>query len=284
MLPSVAALKTDQVRVESLSLYPVKSLRGHQVARAEVAPWGMQGDRRWGVVDASGEPVTARQVHALLGIRAEHRPADGGLRLTAPGLGTLEVDPPYTGHLVAVGFSRLSQARSCATGVDAWLSEAAGERLRLVWQDDPRARTVSARHGGRPGDVLSLADAGPILLTSNASLVKLQDWVGADGPEISMTRFRPNVVVDGTEPFAEDLWEEISIGEVVLRRSSLCDRCVMTTIHPDTLDTGHEPLRTLARHRRWDGATWFGVRMVPVVTGTIESNTEVSVDAADSNR
>ncbi|MBA2445632.1 MAG: MOSC domain-containing protein [Nocardioidaceae bacterium] len=273
------------MRVESLSIYPVKSLRGHQVPHAEIAPWGIVGDRRWGVVDAAGDPVTARQVHALLGIRAEHRPADGGVRLQASGLGSLEVLPPSHGPLLDVGFSRLPQARGCGAQVDAWVSEAAGERLRLVWQDDPSARTVSSRHGGRPGDVLNLADAGPILLTSNASLEQLQDWVGASGPEISMTRFRPNVVVDGTEPFAEDLWEQIEIGDVVLRRASLCDRCVMTTIDPETLETGHEPVKTLAKHRRWGGATWFGIRMVPVVTGPIERNAEVIVvDAAGSTR
>lgn len=265
------------MRVESLSIYPVKSLRGHHVPRAEIAPWGMQGDRRWGVVDAAGDPVTARQVRALLGIRAEHRSADGGVRLTAPGLSSLDILPPSDGPLVDVGFSRLARTRGCDAGVDAWLSEAAGECLRLVWQDDPSARTVSSQHGGRPGDFLNLADAGPVLLTSSASLGQLQEWVGAAGPEISMTRFRPNVVVDGTEPFAEDSWEQIQIGEVVLRRASLCDRCVMTTIDPETLETGHEPIKTLAKHRRWDGATWFGIRTVPLVTGAIERNAEVMV-------
>jgi hypothetical protein len=53
----------------------------------------------------------------------------------------------------------------------------------------------------------------------------------------------------------------------------------MTTINPETLDTGHEPVKTLARHRRWDGATWFGVRMVPVVTGAIETDADVVVDS-----
>lgn len=272
------------MRVESLSIYPVKSLRGHQVARAEVVRWGLEGDRRWGVVDPEGEPVTGREVHALLGIRAEHRPEDGGLRLTAPSLGTLEVSPPYDGPLVDVGFSRLAQARGCSSSVDEWLSEAAGERVRLVWQDDPTARTVSARHGGMPGDVLNLADAAPILLTSNASLTQLQDWVGPEGPQMSMTRFRPNVVVDGAEPFAEDSWAEVRIGGVVLRRSSLCDRCVMTTIDPETIETSHEPIKTLARHRRWDGATWFGILLVPVVGGAVEVEAEVVVDQSSVGR
>ena len=37
----------------------------------------------------------------------------------------------------------------------------------------------------------------------------------------------------------------------------------MTTINPDTAAKGKEPIATLARHRRWDGKTWFGVNLVP---------------------
>ena len=45
----------------------------------------------------------------------------------------------------------------------------------------------------------------------------------------------------------------------------VCDRCVMTTIDRDSLKTSKEPIRTLARHRKWDGATWFGIRLTPVL-------------------
>ena len=85
--------------------------------------------------------------------------------------------------------------------------------MGLGWLDDPRRRSVSADHGGRPGDVLSLADAGPLLLASTASLRRLDDWIAAGAAErgeeppapLPMERFRPTVVVDGAEtPFAED--------------------------------------------------------------------------------
>ncbi len=36
----------------------------------------------------------------------------------------------------------------------------------------------------------------------------------------------------------------------------------MTTIDPVTIEGGKEPIRTLARHRRWDRKTWFGTRLV----------------------
>ena len=35
------------------------------------------------------------------------------------------------------------------------------------------------------------------------------------------------------------------------------------TIDPDTAAKGHEPIATLARYRKWDGKTWFGVNLIP---------------------
>ena len=79
-----------------------------------------------------------------------------------------------------------------------------------------------------------------------------------------MERFRPNLVVDGDlEPFEEDRWRRVHVGAVEFRVVKPVDRCVLTTIDPATLERGHEPIRTLAKHRKWDGATWFAVQLVP---------------------
>ena len=138
-------------------------------------------------------------------------------------------------------------------------------------------RRMSGAHGGLDGDTLSLADAGPLLMTSEASLARLQEWVdAADAPtELEMVRFRPNVVIDGDEAFAEDGWPTVRIGDLELRTAEPCDRCVMTTIHPTTLATGPEPIRTLSRTRKWDGKTWFGTRLVPLGEGEIRVGDEV---------
>jgi uncharacterized protein YcbX len=78
-----------------------------------------------------------------------------------------------------------------------------------------------------------------------------------------MTRFRPNVVVRGAPAWAEDGWRRIRIGDVTFRVVKGCDRCVLTMIDPETLAKTKEPIATLARHRRWDGATWFAMNVIP---------------------
>ncbi len=129
----------------------------------------------------------------------------------------------------------------------------------------------------RPGDATAFADAYPVTLASTASLGRLDDWVGETARDdrgeepmgaLAVERFRPNLVVDGDlDPFEEDRWQRVQVGAVVLRVVKPVDRCVMTTLDPTTLEGGHEPIRTLARHRRWDGATWFAVQLVPESRG-----------------
>ena len=117
-----------------------------------------------------------------------------------------------------------------------------------------------------------MADAGPLLQVTEVSLDQLTRWIDKDfGPHLPLDviRFRPNVIVDGTEPFAEDGWISVHIGDVSLRTTMKCDRCVMTTIDPTTLASGKEPIRTLARYRKSGGNVWFAIRVVPSSAGTI---------------
>ncbi|WP_394554334.1 MOSC domain-containing protein [Agromyces sp. MMS24-JH15] len=260
------------MRITRIRVHPVKSFAGADVSSARVLPWGLEGDRRWGVVDPGGRPVTAREEHALLALTAE--PTSGGLRLgSRDGAAGMVVPEPADAEAIPVGHSRQGSALPAGPGADAWLSDRIGRPLRLVWQPDPAARTVKAELGGHDGDRLTLADAAPILLASESSLARLDELAlsdalergETDAPPLVMERFRPNLVVDGDpgDPFAEEGWSSVQAGPVRFRVMGACDRCVMTTIDPVTLEGGKEPIRTLARHRRRDGKTWFGVWLVP---------------------
>jgi uncharacterized protein len=261
--------------LRSIHTYPVKSMRGGNVTASAVEPWGLEHDRRWAVLSPDGSRLSAREDRNLLSLWAAPR-AGGGVTLTASDGSTIDVDPPVNGQFVPTSISRLSAVRVAEQAAHAWLSAQLSRPVRLAWLDDPCRRPVSRAHGGLDGEPLSLADAGPLLLTSETSLRRLNEWIteSAENPDQGthavMTRFRPNVVVEGDEPFAEDGWARVRIGGVSFRQAERCDRCMITLIDPDTLTQGKEPLRSLARHRRRDGKTWFGIRLIPETIGRIQ--------------
>ncbi|HEY2204470.1 MAG TPA: MOSC N-terminal beta barrel domain-containing protein [Pseudonocardia sp.] len=254
--------------------YPVKSCRGHAVSEACVRPWGLDGDRRWALIDADGVAVTARTVPGLVLVRPEIVP--GGLVLHADGAPTLAVAEPGPGVRRPVRVHAATvPALPAAEEADAWFSRVLGVPLRLVFLDDPMARRPPEDYS-RPDDRVSLADGFALLLTTRESLDALNDLVVADRPEpeqagwpLPMARFRPNVVVSGQPAWVEDSWRRVRIGGATFRMVKSCARCVLTTVHPDTAIKGKEPLRTLARHRRWGDGLWFGVNLTPDTPGAV---------------
>lgn len=217
------------------------------------------------VVDEDGNVLTAREAHVLLLVHP--RLLDDGLSLTGPDAPPLLVRTPDGSNLVPVELwgSHVSAAPAGAEA-DAWFTKVVGRTARLVYLDDPTRRPTNPSLTS-PDDRVSFADGFPLLLTTEESLAALNDLI-AEGPladegPLPMLRFRPNVVVQGVPTWAEDDWRRIRIGEALFRIVKGCDRCVLTTLDPVTATKGMEPIATLARHRRWDGKTWFGVNLVP---------------------
>lgn len=253
------------ITLTGLRRYPVKSCRGEDLPEALVEPWGLAGDRRWMLVDELGEKITARETPALLRVTPELVP--GGLVLRAPGRDPLHVSEPDTAYRGVHIWGDHVHAASAGPEADAWFMAELGFGAHLVFLDDPARRPVTG-DAAQPGDVVSFADGFPLLLASTSSLDELNRWVGGQDP-LDIRRFRPNLVVSGAEPFAEDAWGRIRIGAATFRVASDCSRCVLTTVHPDTIERTHEPIATLARHRRWDGKVWFAVNLIPDDPGAV---------------
>jgi MOSC domain-containing protein len=259
--------------LEAVHRYPVKSCGGEALDEAVVEPWGLAGDRRWLLVDTAGHQLTAREHPRLLQVAARLR-ADGGLLLSGvpadPGTGPLPdltVPVPTSDQLVPVVVWRTAlEATPAGPGPDAWFAAVLGRPARLVYLDDPTRRRPNPAFAG-PDDRVSFADGYPLLVTTPESLARLNEWIaddpGAAEAPVPMSRFRPNVVVAGAEPFAEDGWRRLRIGAAEFRAVKGCDRCVMTMTDASTGRRGKEPIRTLSRHRKWDGVTWFGMNLIP---------------------
>ncbi|MFI6483113.1 MOSC domain-containing protein [Nonomuraea sp. NPDC050663] len=270
------------MRLASIHIYPVKSTQGHDLDVAEVLPWGLAGDRRYLVTDADGEMLTARENPRLLTVRAE---------LTGD---TITLTGPHAAPLKVLPSSRRRETKVWKTpveltdgGQDAaeWLGALLGFPARLAWLDDPTRRPVNPEYG-TADDRVALADGYPVLLASTRSLAQLNDWIAGEAAErgeevpepLPISRFRPNLVVDGVdEPFAEDSWTRIRVGEVGFRVVKGCDRCVLTTIDAQTLKKGKEPIRTLSRHRKWDGKVWFAMNLIPDTTGAVVVGDRIQV-------
>jgi len=245
--------------------YPVKSCRGERLAEAVVEPWGLAGDRRWMIVDDAGDPVTGRECPSL--VLVEPRVEGGKITLASPGLPEVTVPVPADADLVPVNVWGSDLLATLADDAAAtWLTGIVGEPVRLVYLDDPTRRATDPTYS-LDIDRVSFADGYPLLLTTQESLDAVNGWIAegpraAEGP-VPMRRFRPSVVVSGAPAWAEDGWRRLRIGQVTFRAVKGCDRCVFTTIDPDTAAKGQEPLFALARHRRWDNKVWFGVNLIP---------------------
>ncbi|MFJ4923797.1 MOSC domain-containing protein [Streptomyces sp. NPDC088725] len=271
--------------LRALRVHPVKSLGGTTPQTAEVEPWGLAGDRRWALIDGMGNVVTQRRQPLLALSRAELEPG-GGIRLYAPGLEPLTVGVPPDGGtagetVVTVIFGTRIESVPAGSEAHRWFSTYLGVEVRLVHLDRPAERRPVDPDFARPGETVSFADGFPLLVTTLASLDALNSLIAqgdhADEGPLPMDRFRPNLVVADTEPWAEDDWRRIAVGGVVFRVAKPCSRCVVTTTDQRTTERGREPLHTLGRYRRFEDGLIFGQNLVPETTGTLRVGDPVTV-------
>ena len=260
--------------VSALYSYPVKSLRGHTQQRATVTAWGPDGDRRWMLVDELGQFVTQRQLPEMCRIGAVYR-GDGVYlwHLSNPRVdihvSTASAQTPCN---VTVWEDRCT-ALDAGDAAAAWLSHQLGRPLRLCFIPDSSHRQVS-RQFAEDGDRLGFADGFPFLLCNEASLQHLSSALGRD---LEMQRFRPNIVISGAPPFAEDRWRRILIAGVEFDLVKPCARCAIPTVN--LADASREPdvFRVLKNHRQRDGEVFFGQNMIHRSQGQIQLGDAVAV-------
>ena len=266
-------------RVAELFVYPVKSAGGLRLDACRIEARGLAGDRRWMVVDPEGRCLTGREHPRLVLVRA--RIGDDGLLLEAPGHPSVTVARAVPGE-GGRGARPITIRGDDCRGVDAgdeaadWFSALLETPIRLMEMTDDCLRYADP-DVGRPGDLVSFADCFPILLIGRASLDELNARLEAP---TSMRRFRPNLVVEGAPPFAEDHWWRLRIGEVEFEGAENCERCTFPTIDPDTAvkDARREPMRTLATFRRRpQGGVFLGQNLIPRTLGTVRVGDEVEV-------
>ena len=252
------------VKIGSIHVHPLKGGRAVSLDACAVEAPGLAGDRRWMLVDDRGRAITQRDRPDLA--RLEASLDDDGLILAFDDAGERLVPTPDGAERATVELWRSTIDVALADpDANAALSDWLKAPVRLVHLDRSDARSADPDHAG-PSAPVSLADGYPILLTTTASLRELNRTIvtSSRAEAVPMSRFRPNIVIDDDEssegPFAEDGWQSVKIGDVVLDLVKPSDRCIVTTI--DQLSgqsTGTQPLIPLSQTRMSTDRNWGGV-------------------------
>lgn len=262
------------ITVASLIYYPIKACRGFEVDETNVERLGLEGDRRMMVVTPEGGFLTQRDYPKL----ALVTPSISGEKLTlsAPNTDSSTVSIQKSGSTrpVDIWHSQGVQAVDQGETAAEWFSDWLGTAVRLVHIAEGYIRRINEKYAVNADDHTAFADGYPILLTSEESLADLNTRLETPVP---MNRFRPNLVVKGCEPFAEDTWTRIRIGNVEVAVVKPCARCVVTTIDKETLVQSKEPLKALSSYRKRDGGAMFGQNVIPLNEGRLELGMNVEI-------
>jgi uncharacterized protein YcbX len=265
------------VNVSALYCYPVKSCGGIALEEALVDARGFQHDRQWMIVNEAGLFLTQRDLPRMALIRP--RLETGQLVLRAPAMPEIALPFKQDGTRVSVTVWRSAcEAIDQGREIAEWLSTFLSARARLVRMADDCTRQVNPEFARRPSDQVGFADGYPFLLISENSLNGLNQRLLTPVP---MNRFRPNIVISGCEPHAEDAWNRVRIGEVNFDVVKPCARCVITTTDQHTAERGEEPLKTLASYRKaTSGGILFGQNLIHANRGTIRVGDLLTVVSA----
>lgn len=260
--------------IRELYQYPVKSCAGVRVSAGVLGPAGLEHDRRFLVTDPAGRFRTQRRDPLLATVRPS---VDGDeLTLSAPTAGSVRTPVDTTGTRRPVTlFGDRYTGIDQGTEVAAWLTEVLGVPSRLVLAPPEHRRVTD---GLTPG-TSRYADSCPVHLLSVASLRELNRRIAERGrPPVPMSRFRPNVVVDGWDAHEEDRVLRLAAGGTELGYAKPAMRCVVVTVdQPTGAKVGPEPLRTLAGYRRAEGGVAFGAKFAVLRPGVLAEGDEVSV-------
>lgn len=259
--------KTQQRRkhISELWVYPIKGCRGFFIQQAVITRRGLKHDRMMMVVNEENKFISQRSHPMMTLINTRIDEINSTLILSAPNMSDLHIPLPRcydssdeeNKELIQVTvWSSTCDAYEISESASYWmskfLSRDAGkpENLKLVRMSSTCVRRCkNTENLGQTG----FADGYPFLLASRESLNEVKKRTKTPF-EVTLEHFRPNIVLENCQPFEEDSWKSISIGETSINMQvvSPCSRCKVPTNDPNSgiFNRDNEPSRTLKTFRQ----------------------------------
>lgn len=262
----------SRMELSELNIYPVKSLAGTSLNHSIVDGFGLQNDRRWMLVDNQGKMLTQRKLARMCLIRPQITAQ--GIRLSASGMPDMELSITHlTDSCKAQVWDDVCNAYDAGDQAAQWLSDFLAIDCRLTYFPDDEVRQLDQDYA-QADDKTAFSDGFPLLLISQASLDDLNSRLETP---ITMSRFRPNLVITGSDAFEEDQWQRIRIGDMTFRLVKPCSRCSIPTIDPSNAEKSKEPIATLSQYRKRDNKVYFGQNAIADGTGELSVGMPVKV-------
>ena len=252
--------------VSQLFIYPIKSLGGISVDKAETTDRGFRYDRRWMLINEHNEFMTQRDFPQMCllqpsiienGIRIRHKKS------------FVEFFLPFDGEesdeIIVQIWNDYCRARLVSKAADAWFSEMLSVPCRIVFMPEETQRAVNNNYAINQ-EVTSFSDAFPFLIIGQSSLDDLNKKLDVPLP---VNRFRPNIVFTGGEAYEEDHMQHFTINDIDFYGVKPCARCPITTIDQENATKAKEPLRTLGNYRTHHNKVFFGQNLLHKGEGTI---------------
>ena len=260
--------------LNSIFIYPIKSLTGIQLKQSVVTKTGLKYDRKWMLVDEQLQFLSQRSLPKMALIKTQI--TDQHLIVSAPDSPDLLLSlekPEINDTLDVTVWHDQCLALPVSKVANQWFSDFLQTNCQLVYQPESNIRTVDQNYA-LSNDQTSFSDGFPFLIVSEASLTLLNQQMDLS---LSMQRFRPNLVITDCSSYAEDSWRKISIGKISFRLPKPCSRCSVPQIDPATALSGKEPLRTLARTRKWKNQVYFGQNALHNSEGVLRTGDKVII-------
>lgn len=262
--------------VSELSIYPIKSARGLSLESIQLNKIGPDCDRRWMVVDKNNTFVTQRKFPKMCLINTELK--DGNLTMSADGSGECKVPTGGAEVRRSSVWGTKVEGEDCGDEAARWVSDYLNKECRVIYMNERYSRLVDPRFATQK-ETVSFADGFPLLVTTQASLNDFNAKLIESGAgfEVSMERFRPNIVITGNSAWSEDTWQRISINGIELSLVKPCARCIMPSVNPQTAEKQMAVNQALLKYRRRNKQTYFGQNALYSALGTINVGDAVEI-------
>jgi uncharacterized protein len=268
------------VRVKNLIYYPIKSCKGTEIDSAQIDPRGIENDRSLMVIAEDGSSITQREFPKMSLIEPL-MVEQTKLQLLAPDMPRLEIDLLAGGdEITARVWKQPYRAVDQGEEVSRWLSDYLGIQARLARIGTAFERVVPFATDKTAQ--VSFADHFPVVITTQEALDHLNSKLTKS---VQMSRYRPNIVLEGSIAFEEYAWTHIQIGPVLFEITRVCDRCSVTTVDQESASTSCESLSVLSTFKVVpDSRPVFGLHAAPSNFGKISVTSPVSVYTLESDK